>query len=82
MALPFSVIVLATMAKIARPFVLFPGHNECACAEMLKKGEIRGAEVWRTEWDCWDRPGPRPFGPDAPERASSKNCSRQFCRTR
>jgi hypothetical protein len=27
---------------------------------------------WRTEWDCWDRHGPRPFGPDAPERASSK----------
>jgi hypothetical protein len=23
-------------------------------------------------WDCWDHPGPRPFGPDAPERASSK----------
>src|SRR5437762_13252614 len=31
-----------------------------------------GADWLRTEWDCWDHPGPRPFGPDAPKRASSK----------
>ena len=28
--------------------------------------------IWRGEWDCWDHPGPRPFGPDTPKRASSK----------
>jgi len=33
---------------------------------------MSAAAKWRREWDCCGRPGPRPFGPDAPGRASSK----------